>query len=817
MKVVIMAGGEGVRLKPLTILRPKPMVPVCNLPLMEHILKLLKKNGFNEMVATLYYLPEMIQFYFEDGSKWGVDLSYVLEDTPLGTAGSVKKAVSSWKETFIVISGDVLTDINLREAYAFHKKVKASATLILTRVPNPTEFGVIIINEKNEIVRFLEKPGWGEVFSDTINTGIYILEPHIFDGYPENTPFDFSKELFPELLRNGSPIYGFVSSGYWCDVGNTDLYLQCNLDALERKIAMDCLFKEEKNGLRLGEDVSVSQSATISGNVLIGDNVKIGEGVQIVGPVVIGDSSIIEDNSKIKRSVIFPNAYVGKNTEIVGSIIGSYTSINKNCIVLEDSVLADRVMVGEGVQVNSGIKVWPNKTIEPLSTVTSSIILGSHWKKTLFGKQGVKGIVNVEISPEFSSKLGSALGSILPIKSNIALSRDSSPASRMVKRAFLTGLLSTGVNVFDIRSLPAPIPRFVGKELNVKGGAHIRTDTEERKVQIEIFDEYGINIKQDIERKIESIYFREELRRVPLEDVGAIDFPPHIIEYYINGLSKIIIKPEILKKSKYRIVFDTGSYDFANILSTLCDQFEIECFNLKSTEMNYDKVSKFVKDNSLDMGIIFTRDGESLLLIDKNGNILKGDDLFSVFSYAICKAKNGATIALPVSVSRTTEKIINNFSGRVIRTKTLPQGLTSIDIRQCDLLCGEEGMAIPKFQIALDAIATGFSFLEHLSMVGESLEEIRSKIEPCLVEKEVIPLPWGAKASVMRFLIESHMNEKVEFIEGIKIFKKKGWVLIIPQPDNPALEIYAEGTSFEESRSLLEEYKDLVKSLPETK
>ena len=236
MKAVIMAGGKGTRLRPLTCNKPKPMVPIVNRPMMEHIIYLLQKHGFNEVWITLFYLPELIRNYFGDGSEFGMKINYSLEETPLGTAGSVKKVVDNLNDTFLVISGDALTDINLEKAIKFHKAKKVKATIVLTKVPNPLEYGVVIADQKGEVKRFLEKPGWGEVFSDTVNTGIYILEPEVFNLFESGSEFDFSKNLFPMLLDKGESIGGFVADGYWSDIGNLEQYRQAHYDVLTGKV-----------------------------------------------------------------------------------------------------------------------------------------------------------------------------------------------------------------------------------------------------------------------------------------------------------------------------------------------------------------------------------------------------------------------------------------------------------------------------------------------------------------------------------------------------------------------------------------------------
>ena len=238
MKAVIMAGGFGTRLRPLTYNIPKPMTPVLNRPMMEHIILLLKKHGITDIIALLYFQPHTIIDYFRDGKKWGVNLSYVSAEADYGTAGSVKNAVELLKDRFIIISGDVLTDFDLEKLIHFHQEKRAEATIALCRQANPLQFGVVITDDNGKITRFLEKPSWGQVFSDTINTGIYILEPRALERIPLHEEFDFSKDLFPVMLHGSAPLYGYIAEGYWKDVGNLNEYLLANFDALTGEVRL---------------------------------------------------------------------------------------------------------------------------------------------------------------------------------------------------------------------------------------------------------------------------------------------------------------------------------------------------------------------------------------------------------------------------------------------------------------------------------------------------------------------------------------------------------------------------------------------------
>src|SRR5260221_2944567 len=257
MRAVVMAGGEGTRLRPLTSNQPKPMVPIVGKPCMEHILELLKKHGFDEVIVTLAFLPQAIRSYFGDGDTLGLSVEYSVEETPLGTAGSVRLASGKIDDTVLVISGDALCDIDLTALTAFHRERGAAVTIGLKSVENPLEFGIVVTDEEGRVERFLEKPSWGQVFSDTINTGIYVLEPEVLEHVPTDRPYDFAKELFPLLLEMGRPIYGHVCEGYWQDIGNLDQFRQANIDALQERVRLNI------SGIRL------------RGNIWIGDGVEI--------------------------------------------------------------------------------------------------------------------------------------------------------------------------------------------------------------------------------------------------------------------------------------------------------------------------------------------------------------------------------------------------------------------------------------------------------------------------------------------------------------------------------------------------------------
>jgi len=409
MKAVVMAGGEGSRLRPLTLARPKPMVPIATKPVMQHNLDLLKRHGVTEVVVTVQYLASAIQDYFGDGSQLGMKIVYSVEESPLGTAGSVKLAQKHLTDTFLVVSADALTDFDLSQIVSFHKDRNALATLTLYRVPNPLEYGVIITNDDGKIVQFLEKPSWGEVFSDTVNTGIYVLEPEILDYFEPNKVFDFSQDLFPMMLKKGDPIFGFISPGYWCDVGNLQEYMRANADLLSGKVGIPLPGTHLGGGIWVDEGAEVSPDSQLYGPVVVGREAKIKSGAVVHGPSVVGEYSVVDSRSHVVRSVIWNNSYLGERVELHGAIVGKQCHVQSKAVIFEGAVIGDNTVVRDGAIIQPGVKIWPNKEIETGATVATSIIWGAQGRKMLFGRYGVTGLVNIDLTPRVRRQVRSRL------------------------------------------------------------------------------------------------------------------------------------------------------------------------------------------------------------------------------------------------------------------------------------------------------------------------------------------------------------------------------------------------------------------------
>ncbi len=633
MRAVLMAGGSGTRLRPLTCDLPKPMVPILNRPISEHIINLLKRHGITEVIATLFYLPDVMRDYFQDGSDFGVQLTYAVEeDQPLGTAGCVKNVSELLDETFLVISGDSITDFDLTEAVAFHKARGSKATLVLARVPNPVEFGVVITDENQRIQRFLEKPSTSEIFSDTVNTGTYILEPEVLAYLPEDQECDFSKDLFPKLLAEDEPMYGYVADGYWCDVGHLEAYREAQYDGLQRKVKLDLEYYEEKSpGIWIGKNSAIDPEAQIDSPVMIGDNVRIGPRAKIEAGSVIGDNVTIGADADLKRPIVWNGSIIGDEAQLRACVTGRGTRIDRRAQILEGAIVGSLSTVGEEAHITPEVRIWPSKKIEPGATLNMNLIWGQVARRNLFGQRGVSGLANVDITPEFAVRLGTAYGSTLKAGADVTVSRDQRSISRMVSRSLISGLMSVGVNVRNLEATAIPIARVVASSMDVDGGIHVRIHPDRHDhILIEFFDSNGIDLSKSREKKIEGSYFKEDFRRVPIQEIGNMVYPSEVIDAYSTAFEKHL-DVEAVRNSKTKVIIDYA-YAVSNaVLPRLLNKFGCDAVVLNASlsqimpsmeerEQLLNQLGQVIEALKANLGVQVAANGEQLVLVDETGS-----------------------------------------------------------------------------------------------------------------------------------------------------------------------------------------------------
>jgi mannose-1-phosphate guanylyltransferase / phosphomannomutase len=812
MKAVIMAGGEGTRLRPLTCNLPKPMMPILDKPVMQYTVELLKKHGITDIAVTLQYLPDEVIRYFGDGKDFGVSMRYFIEEFPLGTAGSVKNGEDFLDETFIVVSGDALTDINLSRAINFHRERRSTATLVLKEVAVPLEYGVVVTDKEGKIKGFLEKPSWGEVFSDKANTGIYILEPEIFSYYEKDQKFDFSNDLFPIILRNNKPMYGFVDNGYWCDIGNIEQYMRCHFDILKGIVKVDIKGDKYGEGIWIGENCEISSKASLEAPAYIGSGCKIYGGAE-VGPFsVLGKSNIVSVGTKIKRSVLLNNCYIGSNNQIKGAVLCNNVQLESKVSVFEDCAIGDETLIGERTVIKPGVRIWPNKNIESSTVIKENVIWGGKFSRALFGKCGISGEVNVDITPEFVSKLGSAYGSILKPESKVAISCSDNGAAQMFKYSLAAGLLSMGVEVYDLKKMVAPMTRYAALFFGVQGAVHVRISEENpQKVNILFMDANGCDIDKAIERKIGNSFVREDFRRVKTDDFKIMTHMSECAEYYtrqlINGVGVRNIRGQ-----RYKVVLCVRNSMLLSVVQNIFSELRITV-QLYNEYNNLLGLSREVVESGAALGINLSEEGESAVIIDEKGNIIKDSLSESLNALVLLKSTKLKTLVVPVTSSSVMEEIANACGAKFIRAKTSQKSILESYIKHERKISRRE--IVYSFLMSLDSLGMCIFTINLMASTGLSLSNITSKVPRYYNKRQDIICPWNMKGKVMRSIIEENNSKSIDLIEGVKLNYDNGWVLILPDPEEPLCRVYVEAKDIIGMEGLSQEFVKRIECITE--
>lgn len=831
MKAVVMAGGEGSRLRPLTINRPKPMVPLVDRVVMSHIIELLKIHGITEIVVTVQYLANLIQDHFGDGSAFGVHIEYCLEDQPLGTAGSVKNAEHLLREPFLVISGDALTDFDLSKIIAYHKARGAMATITLTRVPNPLEYGVIIVGDQGEVKQFLEKPSWGEVFSDTVNTGIYMLDPEVFKYIERGKFTDWSQDVFPKMLRRGDALQGYIAEGYWTDVGTIEEYMRASRDYMSGKVELPRVGQRIFDDVWLEGDAEIAPDAQFHGPVYLGHGAKIKGGVIIHGPTAIRDYAVIDTRATIDRSIIWRNSYIGERAELRGAIVLRQCNIKSRSVLFEGVVVGDQSIINAGAVIGANVKIWPSKEVDEGATISTSIIWGSQGRRVLFGRSGITGLVNIDLTPEFCAKLGAAFGAILPRATTVTMNRDAHYTPRMLKRAIIAGLPSAGVHVSDLHSVPIPVARYITQATGAAGGVHVRiSPLDNRVVDIKFFGADGLDIDSATERKIEGIFFREDFRRAYLDEVGRIIDAENIEQTYTDAFMQAL-RPEALAgiARDFSLVIDYAFANVSQILPSILRRLEINMVELNANlddsrifqsgdefESGMERLCRITPVLNANMGVRIDSGGEKLFLVDNTGRRISGTTALAALTEMVMSVNGGGTVAVPVTAPRAFEEIAARHGGKIVRTRATMGALMRTAARNRDFLLlgdGDGHYIFPNFFPGADGLFATVKIMELLRLYGRSFTEVLQDLPHFHMAQNRVACRWEHKGKVMRILNQQYQDRRLEQVDGVKIDLGDEWVLILPDPDGPFFHIIAEGTSDEQARVLVEKYAGLVTGL----
>jgi mannose-1-phosphate guanylyltransferase/phosphomannomutase len=500
MKAVIMAGGVGSRLRPLTCRISKPMVPVMGRPVMEYTLMHLKRHGIGDVSVTLQYLPETVAGYFGDGSALGMSIRYSYEDRPLGTAGSVCRAAEGFTDTFVVMSGDGLTDIDIGAAIAYHREREALATMVLKPMDSPMEFGTVMLGEDGRVGRFVEKPTRAQVFSDTVNTGIYVLEPEALEFIRKDAREDFANDVFPRILEAGKPLIGFVSGDYWLDIGSAGAYLRAHRDVMDGAVRAKTAWDKAPNGVFVAEDAAVDVGAVLEAPCYIGAGCVIGEGAKIGAYSVIGPGCAISGGADIKRSVLWSGARAGARAQVRGAILCDGSVLLEGATVCEGAVVGSETVVGKNATVSPHVMIWPGKRIADDANMRKNVVWQPLPPSGALSEGGMLGTWGVDMYPEAVMEMVRAMQKVFGPPGRVLLAHEGGSVAALVCDALSLGWRALGATVVAAGVAPLLLIREALMRGEAQWGMVVRALGDE--VNVRVVDKNGICLGRKAFRKI---------------------------------------------------------------------------------------------------------------------------------------------------------------------------------------------------------------------------------------------------------------------------------------------------------------------------
>jgi mannose-1-phosphate guanylyltransferase/phosphomannomutase len=756
-------------------------------------------------------------------------MRYVTPPADLGTAGAVRLAAHALGEPILVISGDILTDFDLGAAVAFHQGARADATLVLTRVENPLAYGIVITDEHGRITRFLEKPTWGEVFSDTVNTGIYLLEPSVLEAIPEGREYDFGKDLFPVLLRDGRRLAGHVAVGYWRDVGDLVEYRLAHLDLLQGRVRTTPAGRRREGldpGVWIDEGAEVDPTARLAGGVLVGRGATVGPEARISYSAV-GAGCRIGEGAVLEGCVLWEGAEVGPRATLRECVVGRRAVVRAHATVQEGAVIGDACRIGAEAVIRANVKVWPSKEVEDGAELAVSLVWGERWTRNLFGRYGITGLANVEISPEFASKVGAALGASLGRHRVVLTSRDHHRVSRMINRALMAGLLSVGVDVQDLGVCPIPVVRYQIPALGLASGTHARMSPYDPELlDIKVIDQQGLDLGPDRERSVERLFFREDFRRASLAETGVLSFPYQGTERYRDGVLSFVDR-EPIRRAQFRVVLDYAFGAASTIFPAILGELGVDVISLnayldegrisKTAEefrRSREQLSNIVRTLGADLGVLLDTGAEKVFLVDDKGEILSGDEALALVTLLAMRTHPPGTIAVPVTASRVIGELAAAHSFTLRRTRASPRALMAEAAQRDLVFVGEEqgGWIFPAFQPAFDGMLATVKLLEMMARLEVRLHALGQTLPRAHLVREHVPCPHERKGTIMRRLVEATRGAAIELVDGVRVRLGEDWVAAIPDPDRALFHVIAEAGTRARAQELVDHYKALIGS-----
>lgn len=754
MKAVVMAGGEGSRLRPLTCTRPKPMIKIMGKPVIGYIIDLLVKNGFDEIAVTSRYRSEDIEEYIADLDIDEAEIYCIEEENVLGTAGCVKNAAENWEEPFLVISGDCMCDIELSKVMLYHKSIMADATIVCSVVDDPGEYGTVNLTRNGEVDSFCEKPDWSHAASNLANTGIYVINPAILSFIPDNTSYDFANDFFPSLMNEGKRLFGYQTENYWCDIGDFKSLRMCVRDIMAHKVNIE--LPDGRNGI-FAPYGSPKGNFEIVPPVYFGKNVKIGSN-STIGPFsVIEDNAVIGDNTRIKRSVIMDNSNIGGNCDIIGAVIGEKSLLKRNTVCLEGSCIGDGCSIDSGSTVLNHVLVWPEKHIPYRSVLTDNLRDGKS-EYDLISSDGISGTTFSEMSPERCCRLGEAVGSS-SCGGKVGIGYDGTNASKALAMAVLSGLISSGSKIFDFGECFESQMGFFVSFCSLESGIYISAN--EQKTDIRLFGEYGLPLSRKHERDIENRYKRSNFRRACGDKCNEINDMSSVSEIY-NG--------QLLAFAGGNI---SGACATVNSTNPMIKNTADKCFYWLGCH----------KTDLPEFNIDYT--GKKVTAKDENGNLVMHEKLV-----AICASdalKNGNDICIPFDAPAFIDDIAEKNGKNVYRVGRSP--MVSFD--------DNAGVSARKNMWAYDGLSLVFNIIKLMRNSKITLAElVRELPEFNVATKTVV---CNVSPSKLAGILGMSVDNTTQ---GLRKSLGKGYVTVIGTGGGRHIRIIAEAESMEAAEEI---------------
>lgn len=794
MKAVIMAGGEGTRLRPVTCDLPKPMVQVLGKPVMEYAIELLKRHGITDIAVTLHYLPDVIRGWFGDGTGRGANLQYFVEETPLGTAGSVRAAREFLNEPFVVISGDALTDIDLTAAMAFHRQNRADATIVLKSVETPVEFGVVIAGDDGRIARFMEKPAWRDVFSDTVNTGIYIIEPHVMDRIAAGAKADFSKDLFPALMKDQARMFGFVTEGYWCDIGNPAQYAAAQFDILDGRVHVELGLPQREPGLFVHPGASVAPGAALIRPCAVLEGATLNAGA-VVGPyAIVGRHCIVERGTSVEHTVLLNDVLIGAAARLERAVVCDGAAIGERVTVHDGAVIGAGARVGSDSTVGRNVSIWPGITVERHAQVRATQQRGSRYPQSVFDEAGICGAFNDDITAESAARLAMALGSSLAKGNRVGIATWGDNVSVLLREAFDAGLLSTGACCVDMGKLALPAARFATKRLRLDGAVHIHSFAGQ--VFITLMDCKGANVDSVQEKKIEDNLTKGSFRKARTEEIADIINISGIGIFYEQEL----YGGEDLPAARDRAIGVYGPDEELNQQSErVLEEMGYTCRSCSTDTTLADAARRSVAEG-VQVGLYQEKAGNEFAFIDEKGGVYEGDRLAVMLAMvAMDRGVTSGTVPLPVMANRGFESFAGGRGIQVERTQAgrsdwLRRACHSTDERMCYLF--------------YDGAYAALSLVQALAKEGLTLSAYAGRIPETFTKNEFVECPLEKRGLAMKTLYTQFSSS--EAYGGALVTNELGRVFITPDRQSSRFRVVAEAASAEFADELAGSFMDVI-------